>query len=224
MKFLKPLFLILCLALVLGACAPAATPTPATSTPQPDTATPLPPTETPLPSATFTLAPSVTPSATPTALPTATPTITPTATSTQTVGERLKTHIVFFLIIPEKERRDACGDIALEPIISKRMRTGDKLQDVQIALNMLFSIGRKFYGQYYNALWDTQFTIESTEYNAKKDYMTITFGGYFPFTQLSKCDKHGIREQIWTTFFYYGFNEKTFKYYDKFLIDRLGGS
>ena len=112
----------------------------------------------------------------------------------------------------------------MEPIISKRIRTGDKLQDVQIALNMLFSVGGKYYGPYYNALWDTDFTIESTQYIAKKDYMIITFGGYFPYTRLSDCDKHGIREQIWTTFFHYGFHEKTFKYYDKFLIDRLGGN
>jgi hypothetical protein len=160
--------------------------------------------------------------------PTNTATFEPTqppreATKTPSIGEMLKTHIVFYLIISSTKRHDACGNFKLEPIISKRIRTGDKLQDVQIALNMLFSVSGKYYGPYYNALWDTDFTIESTEYNARKDYMTITFGGYFPFTQLSTCDKQGIRQQIWTTFFHYGFREKTFKYYDKFLIDRLGG-
>ena len=224
MEFVRPVFLILCLALVLGACAPVATPTLELSMPQPVTTTPIPPTATALPPATFTPSPSVAPSQTPTALPTETPTITPTATSTETISEMLQSHIVFYLIVPEGQRRDACGNIKVEPIISKRMRTGDKLQDVQIALKILFSVGVKYYGPYYNALWDTQFTIESTEYNAQKDYMTITFGGYFPFTKLSDCDKHGIREQVWATFFHYEFREKTFKYYDKFLIDRLGGN
>ena len=204
--------------LILCACSPVITPT-STPTPQPPTATPLPPTETHTPSATFTPSPTETP------IPskTWTPTTTPTATNTQTIGELLKTRIVFYLIVSSKKRHDSCGDFTLEPIISKRIRTGDKLQDVQIALNMLFSVSSKYYGPYYNALWDTHFTIESTQYIARKDYMIITFGGYFPFTQLSTCDKQGIRQQIWTTFFHYGFREKTFKYYDKFLIDRLGG-
>lgn len=217
------MLILLCLALVASACAPAATPAPAATAAQLDTLTPSIPTETALPSATFTTAPSLTPTETATLLPSETPTQTPTAASTETFGEKLKNHIVFYLLIPEGNRRDACGDIKEVPIISKRIRTGDKLQDVQIALRMLFSIGAKYYGPYYNALWDTQFTIESTEYNAKKDYMTITFGGYFPFTAMSSCDKHGIRQQVWTTFFHYGFKEKTFKYYNDFLIDRLGG-
>jgi hypothetical protein len=218
----NPRILFLILILMVTGCSPAATLLPPTATPEM-----LQPTETILvptasPTATETLAP--TPTATSTPLLTDTPTLTPIPTSTETLGEKLKTHIVFYLIIPDGERRDACGNIKVEPIISKRMRTGDKLQDVQIALNMLFSVGTKYYGAYYNALWDTQFTIEATEYNAVKDYMTITFGGYFPYTALSACDKHGIREQIWTTFFHYDFKEKTFKYYNRYLIDRLGGS
>jgi hypothetical protein len=227
MKFLKALLIVLSLTLGMGACSPATTPaetdTPGLITVIPNKSTPVLSTVTPSPSATMTLTPTPTPGKTATPLPSETFTLVPTATNTETLREKLKTHIVFYLIIPEGKRRDACGEIKEVPIISKRMRTNDKLQDVQIALEMLFSIGSKYYGPYYNALWDTQFSIEATEYNPKKDYMTITFGGYFPFTSLSDCDKHGIRQQIWTTFFHYGFKEKTFKYYDKYLIDRLGG-
>lgn len=133
----------------------------------------------------------------------------------------LKTHIVFFLIVPEKGRTDACGDISLVPIISKRYRTGDKLQDVQIALKMLFSVGTKYYGPYYNALWDTNMTINSFSYDRQDDYATIDFGGFLPVMQMSKCDKHGVREQIWKTFFYYGFREKTFSINGHYLIDQL---
>ena len=215
----KLVLVALTLLFILGACSPAMTPTPTATPTQPATTTPLPPTNTPSPSATSTH----TPTNTPVPSNTLTPTATPTATSTETIGQMLKTHIVFYLIASSTKHHDACGDFTLEPIISKRIRTGDKLQDVQIALNMLFSVGSKYYGPYYNALWDTHFTIESTEYIARKDYMIITFGGYFPFTQLSTCDKQGIRQQIWATFFHYDFQEKTFKYYDKFLIDRLGG-
>lgn len=186
-----------------------------------------PPTETPTNSPTP--SPTQSPTSSPTPSPTETATLEPTAapldpTNTPTFGEMMKDRIVFYLIQPEKGREDACGDIQVIPIISKRLRSGDKLDDVQVALNMLFSLKRKIYIQWYNALWDTDFTIENYQYNAKKDYMTIQFGGYFPYTKLSSCDKHGIREQIWTTFFHYGFKEKTFKVSDGFLIDRLGGN
>lgn len=150
---------------------------------------------------------------------TATPTQKPT--NIPIVGEMAKDHIVFYLIQPEKGRQDACGNIQLVPIISKRMRSGDKLRDVQVALQMLFDLKRKIYIQWYNALWDTDLTIDKHQYIAQKDYMIIDFGGYLPAGQLSNCDKHGIREQIWTTFFHYGIKEKTFKINGVFLIDQL---
>lgn len=178
--------------------------------------------------ATVTAVPTITTTPTQTETPTpsftSTPTITPTAEKTETLGEMLKSRIVFYLIIPEAKRRDACGEITTEPIISKRFRTGDKVEDFQIALNMLFSIGSKYWGKYYNALWDTHFTIESAEYRAKNDYIILKFGGDFPYVRLSSCDKHGIREQIWATWRHYGFKEKTFMVSDGFLIDRLGGN
>lgn len=215
----------ICTALSISSCsaAPGITGFSASETTIPDTVTPQLPSNTPLPTSTYTIEPSKTASETPTPLPSDTPTITPTATSTQTFSQLMKNRIIFYLLIPEKGRQDACGAITEVPIISKRIRTGDKLQDVQIALNMLFTIGRKLYGPYYNALWNTNFKIKEYQYNKQADYMTITFVGYFPFTTMDGCDKHGIRQQIWTTFFHYGFKEKTFKYYDKFLIDKLGG-
>jgi hypothetical protein len=142
-------------------------------------------------------------------------------TNTPTIRQMLKDHIVFYLIEPEKGRQDACGDIKLVPIISKRMRSDDKVKDVQIALQMLFSVKRKIYVQWYNALWDTDLRIDTYQYTAQKDYMTINFAGYLPAGQLSNCDKHGIREQIWTTFFHYGIKEKTFTINNTFLIDEL---
>lgn len=153
-----------------------------------------------------------------------TETAQPQPTNTPTFGEMMKDHIVFYLIQPQEGREDACGNITVVPIVSKRLRSNDKLYDVQVALQMLFSLKRKTYIRWYNALWDTDFTIDSYDYIPKKDYMIIQFGGYFPYTKLSSCDKHGIREQIWTTFYHYGFKEKTFKVSDGFLIDRLGGN
>lgn len=186
------------------------------------TATPV-PSRTPTP--TQTQAPTSTPAPTETPIPQPTETSTPSLkpTSTQTFGEMLKDHIVFYLIQPEKGREDACGNIEVVPIVSRRMRSGDKIADVQVALQMLFNLKRKIYIQWYNALWDTDFTIDNYQYIAKQDYMIIQFGGYFPYTKLSSCDKHGIRQQIWATFYHYGFQEKTFKVADGYLIDRLGG-
>ena len=188
--------------------APTITPTVTPTSTQTATNTPAPsPTETPLP-----------PTATITPEPTETP---PDPTETPSLGEMLKDHIVFYLIQPEKGREDACGNIQLVPIVSRRLRSGDKLYDVQVALNMLFSLKSKIYIRWYNALWDTDLTIDSYEYIAEKDYMIINFAGYLPAGQLSNCDKHGIREQIWTTFFHYGIREKTFKINGVFLIDQL---
>ncbi len=222
---MKKLQIALAILVFLSACAPASTPTalPATATSLPASATPvntpIPPTATATPIPSPTTAPTATETATTPPTETATPALA--ATATQTLSEKLQTHIVFYLILPEKGRTDACGNITLEPIISQRMRTGDKIQDVQIALNMLFSVGSQFYGAYYNALWNTQLDIQSYTYEREKDYMTIRFGGYLPISQISDCDKHGIREQIWKTFYHYGFKEKTFMYYDKFFIDQL---
>lgn len=151
--------------------------------------------------------------------PTATPTLIPTPT--ETVAQLLKSRIVFYLIVPEHGRTDACGNPTLIPIISKRYRTGDKLRDVQLGLQMLFDLGVKYYGPYYNALWDTRMTINSVEYRKKEDYAIIDFGGFLPVMQMSKCDKHGARNQIWKTFFHYEFREKTFTINGAFLIDQL---
>ena len=209
------------ISLVLAPPAPEAKPT-NTPTLVP-TATP---TSTPYPTGTMTATNTPAPSPTETLEPTATATSEPTETppdptETPTLGEMLEDHIVFYLIQPEKGREDACGNIQLVPIVSRRLRSGDKLYDVQVALNMLFSLKSKIYIRWYNALWDTDLTIDSYEYIAAKDYMIINFAGYLPAGQLSNCDKHGIREQIWTTFFHYGIREKTFKINGVFLIDQL---
>ncbi len=203
------------ISMVLAPSAPEEPTVTSTMTPRPTPTSTSTPTSSPTPSPTETPLP---PTETATPEPTETP-LDPT--QTPTLREMLKNHIVFYLIQPEKNRVDACGDIQLVPIISRRLRSGDKLYDVQVALNMLFSLKSKIYIQWYNALWDTNLSIDSYQYIAQKDYMIINFGGYLPAGQLSNCDKHGIREQIWTTFFHYGIKEKTFKINGKFLIDEL---
>jgi hypothetical protein len=210
------LFFVLFCGVLIAACAPAPTPAPSATL----TASPIPPTQTATLEPTATATATITETATP--LSTDTPTVTPTAASTETIGEMLQTHIVFYLIVPEKGRTDACGDFTLEPIISQRLRSGDKLYDVQVALNMLFSVGTQFFGAYYNALWETDLTINTFEYVAQSDYAIIDFGGSLPVTQMTDCDKHGVKEQIWKTFYHYSFKEKTFTINGKFLIDQLG--
>jgi hypothetical protein len=209
MKLRISLFLFALFAIALSACA---------------TPTPPPPTSTPVPTDTPTLTPSptltVTPSDTPTPLPTDTPTQEPSPTNTQTYGEMLKTRIVYYLIYPEKGRMDACGDIEAQPIFSKRFLTGDKVQDVQIALNMLFGFSVRNYASWYNALWNTKLTINSVEYIKQKDYIIIDFGGQLSPNDLTKCDKHGIREQIWKTIKHY-ISNMTLTYNGHFLIDQL---
>lgn len=151
--------------------------------------------------------------------PAATPSLV--STPTETVSQLIKSRIVFYLIVPEHGRTDACGNPTLIPIISQRHRTGDKLRDMQIGLQMLFDLGVKYYGPYYNALWDTKLTINSVEYRKREDYAIIDFGGFLPVMQMSKRDKRGARNQIWKTFFHYEFKEKTFTINGAFLIDQL---
>jgi hypothetical protein len=219
------LTLLACLALVLGACSPAAAPEQASATPVSAPSETVAPSATPVP-ASATAVPATataTEAATQTPWPHATETETPipSATPTLTYSQMMKQRIVFYVIQPEKGRKDACGDIKLMPIISKRQRTGDKVKDVQIALNMLFGIGQPIFITYYNGLWNTNLKIKTFEYIPTKDYMIMEFTGYLPIDQLSKCDKHAIREQIWATFYHYEFKEKTFIYDGKFLIDQL---
>lgn len=211
-------FILVAAMLIATACSPAtlALPTATQSRPS-NTSTPN---FTTTPTVTFTA--ENTPTATATLTPTETETTTPSPTPTESIGQMLKTRIVFYLIVPEKGHTDACGDFTLEPIISKRYRTGDKLQDVQIALNMLFNVGTRYYGTYYNALWQTDMNIVSFEYNPKRDYAIIDFGGFLPVMEMTACDKHGLREQVWKTFFHYGFKEKSFTINGNFLIDQLG--
>ncbi len=220
-----PLIKIMFALLLLQGCGQSPAAGQADSAPEAATTIISQPTHTPLPSSTPSPVPTQTdtpqPTQTPTQPPTGTPTVTPTASNTPTFGEMMKQNIVFYLLLPEKGRTDACGNITVEPIISKRLRTGDKIQDVQIALNMLFSVGVKYYGAYYNALWDTDLQVNTVKYIAQKDYMLIDFSGFLPVTQMSGCDKHGVREQIWKTFYHYNFKEKTFTINGKFLIDQL---
>lgn len=215
------IFLSLAAMLVLTACAtpmPQATATP-TIAPSETTAPTQTDAPTSAPTDTATPASTATPAATETPVVTLTSTVAPKAT--ETIGEMLKSRIVFYLILPEKGRTDACGDITVEPIISKRFRTGNRFEDVQIALNMLLGMHVKRYGSYYSAMWDTDLTIASTKYKPESDEMIIDFTGYLPVNGLSTCDKHGIREQIWKTFYHYGIKQKIFTFNGGFLIDQL---
>jgi len=219
---MKNTLVLICLAtLLLTACSPGTKVEPtAESTETPFTtasSTAAPPTAT----LTATLTETATPQPTATFSPTPTETQTPIPTVTETISQQLKSRIVFYLIKPEHGRTDACGDFSLIPIISQRYRTGDKLRDMQIGLQMLFDVGGKYYGPYYNALWDTKLTINSVEYRSKEDYAIIDFGGFLPVMQMSKCDKRGVRQQIWKTFYHYEFREKTFTINGAFLIDQL---
>jgi len=155
--------------------------------------------------------PTQTPLPRPTQIPTELPPTAPPATHTPTFGQMLKDHIVFYLIQPQPGQEDACGNIQLVPIISRRMRTGDDVYDAQVALQMLFNLKRKIYIKWYNALWDTDLTIDTSQNVVSKGQSGINFSGYMPSAQLSSCDSHGIREQVAATISHYGLQGKNFR-------------
>lgn len=212
LKLFKCLLSLLLLAISLASCAPA-TDTPAPVLPTPTSTASRPPTDTPPPpTATSTVSPEPpTPTAIPTAsqtlVPSATATVVPTATFTPTAtrqpgavvpgASRAKTGVVVYLIALKTGGTVGCGDSAV-PVSVAIPRTKDTAADVEAALDLLFSMKNKYYGNLYNPTSYSTLRVQSIEFNDATGGMIVQLSGkYHPSGD--DCDNSRVKAQIWST-------------------------
>jgi ribulose bisphosphate carboxylase small subunit len=90
----------------------------------------------------------------------------------------------------------ACGD-SLYAIYTGHVRTGNTEEDIQIALDSLFSSG-PYFGNFYNAVYPNNFRVQSVDFKQSTGRADIVLnGGYVK--PADYCDSRRYREQIWAT-------------------------
>ncbi|MBN1538141.1 MAG: hypothetical protein JW908_15495 [Anaerolineales bacterium] len=170
--------------------APAATPTPIpTDTPIPPTDTPLPPSPTPIPPTatyTFTPPPTIPPQPTNTvALP------TPSATAS---GDDA---IYFYVLKLESKNLKKCGGETPIAINTGIYRTNDVEYDVKIALQRLFSYHGEYFGELYNPIGRSNFSVGGVSLDSS-GAIIVDIGGEYVKSD-NKCDGARVRLQVITT-------------------------
>lgn len=168
---------------------------------QPDSASPE--TNAPPPSPTVTPTGTATPfpTRTPTELPSVTPseeaTFTPTATSTltQAQGAASGSGIVVYFVLPGSGPED-CG--SLVPLGTGLAPTGNLEQDVETALDWLFSTNSQYVGDLYNPSYQSSLQVSKVEFNKSSATITINLSGSFTKPK-DNCGKSLYRAQVWDT-------------------------
>jgi len=149
--------------------------------------------------ATPTMTASLTPSPTPTDTPTAseTPTEIPTATATaKTDGYIPEEAIVAYFVSVGAGGQDGCGD-SLIPVMTGHHKSGNTEEDLKIALNYLFSIGRYVLGL-YNATYPSSLRVTTIDFRPGSGVAVAQLdGSYVP--PATKCDAHRYHDQVWAT-------------------------
>lgn len=210
-KLFWTLLVVLMLATSLAGCAPAAA-TPALALPTATfTAEPLATDTLPPPTATVTSTPepptsTAVPTATPTLAPTATATAEPTATFTPTVTRQpgasipgaygAKTGVVIYMIA-QNTGGPLCGDTAVKVPVAVP-RTKNTAADIEAALDMLFSLKSKYYGNLYNPVSYSTLRVQEVDLDEVSGGLTVWFSGkYRPSGD--DCDNIRVKAQIWNT-------------------------
>lgn len=189
MKVLTRMCLCLMMVVVSG-CQAFAPPSPtATNTPIPPTDTPVPPTPTPIPpTATYTF----TPPPTLPAIPTDTP-VPPSPSATASGSEA----IYFYVLALENNNLKVCGGETPVAINTGIYRTNDSVFDVSVALQRLFSYKGEYFGELYNPIGRSNFSVGSVEVDASGT-LQVNLGGEYVKSN-SKCDGARVRLQVMTT-------------------------
>ncbi|MCU0488550.1 MAG: hypothetical protein MUE67_06335 [Anaerolineales bacterium] len=203
--------LLLAGVVLLAACSGAIPATPASmATVPPTQAEPatLPATDTatlpPVPTAT--LIPSGTPTETLTPLPTATETPTPTETATSTPTRAASSGlpaggsrggVVVYLILLKTGGNVGCGDSAV-PAPAGVARTKDTAADIEAALDVLFSMKSKYYGNLYNPTSYSTLRVQEVEFDEGSGALIVHLSGKYKPSG-DDCDHSRVRAQIWAT-------------------------
>lgn len=168
--------------------APPPTPT-STSTPVPPTNTPLPPSPTPIP-------PTITPTFTPPpTLPPPLPTDTeiPPLPSATASGEEA---IYFYVLQLENKNLKVCGGETPIAINTGIARTHDAEIDVKVALQRLFSYKMEYFGELYNPVFRSNFSVNGV--TRQDGGISVDIGGNYVKSD-NKCDGARVRLQVITT-------------------------
>jgi hypothetical protein len=163
---------------------PTATPT-STNTPEPPTATPI-PTDTPVPT------PTVEPTLPPTNTPF--PTLPPPPTLTNTPSGQKAIYIYY--IQKKTGGNVACGD-TLVPLTVNLYRTASVEEDIERALNTLFSFHSAEFGELYNPLYLSKLSVVSVEFDAGGKTV-VNLQGDIKLSD-DKCDSSRIFAQLVAT-------------------------
>ncbi len=119
------------------------------------------------------------------------PTPAPVPTKTE---EELALGPKFFLLIPDNGGPFACGD-GLAYFYSYQ-KTHSSEEDIEVALNALFSVKTKFVGAYYNPIYQSSLRVKDVEFENGRP--TIRLGGNFVKPK-TKCEAERIRLIVWKT-------------------------
>ncbi|MEN6298635.1 MAG: hypothetical protein ABFD51_01790 [Anaerolineaceae bacterium] len=168
--------------------APPATPT-STNTPIPPTETAIPPSPTSIPpSATFTFTPP------PTIPPQPTNTVVPPSPSATASGSEA---IYFYVLQLENKNLKVCGGETPVAINTGIARTHDVEHDVKVALQRLFSYKMEYFGELYNPVFRSNFSVSGVS-QQQGGGVNVDIGGEYVKSD-NKCDGARVRLQVVTT-------------------------
>lgn len=161
-----------------------------------DSETPPPPTDTPSPSPTA--SPTATATDVPTNTPSPEPSLSPSPTNTTGAPAPVSGNwIVKYLVLVGTGGLVGCGD-SLVPVSTGQIASGDVSQDVSTALKSLFSTGGKYVGDLYNALYQSNLSVNKIEFKKQTGEITVYLTGGFTKPK-EDCDKLRYRAQVWDT-------------------------
>ncbi len=189
-KVLTRVSICLMFVIITGCQAFAPPPTPtSTSTPIPPTETPIPPSLTPIPpTATYTFTPP------PTIPPQPTDTPVPPSPSATASGSEA---IYFYVLKLESANLKVCGGETPVMINTGIARTHDSEYDVKIALQRLFSYKMEYFGELYNPLFRSSFSVGGVSRDSAGT-LIVDLGGEYVKSD-NKCDGARVRLQVITT-------------------------
>lgn len=151
------------------------------------------------PTVTQTLTTTPFPSETPTTSPTATATNQAPATATRRPGAALPggsgSGVFVYMIVQNGGGKDGCGDTVKVAVPIQRSK--DTGKDIEAALDMLFTMKSKYYGNLYNPVSYSTLRVQDVEFTDSGGLTVWLSGKYKPTG--NDCDNILVKSQIWST-------------------------
>jgi hypothetical protein len=100
----------------------------------------------------------------------------------------------YFLLIPDNGGPFACGDGLVYYYSNKKGKSLE--ENIEIALNALFSVSSEYVGEYYNPMYKSNLRVKKVE--VVNGRPTIWLGGKFVKPK-SSCEAKRMHVQVWET-------------------------